>query len=274
MKFKLMIFLAVFAAALLGALIGRRGATSDAFEMESANAGKSSAVLVDLFTSEGWSSCPPADELLSKLDRSEGVAGVEVIALSEHVDYWNRLGWTDPFSSADFSARQSAYANRFGKDDVYTPQMVVDGREEFVGSNSSRAYQVIKAAARAPKADITISKKPETGGRIPLTVRIENLPGISDGDAVEVMLAITESNLRSQVLKGENSGRRLAHTAVVRNLSVLGRIDPEKGVFETEAEAAVERGWNRDNLKAVVFAQERASRRVIGAASVALSRKD
>src|SRR2546426_9999954 len=149
-------------------------------------------VLVELFTSEGCSSCPPADLLLGRLQQSQPVAGVEVISLSEHVDYWNQLGWKDPFSSAGFSERQRQYAAVLRGDGVYTPQMVVDGRAGFVGSETQTALRTIAEAAKKPKATVTLrcGGNPST-----LAVRIEDIPG-ADAD---VALAIAENGLQSNV---------------------------------------------------------------------------
>src|SRR5258707_10387394 len=114
-------------------------------------------VLVELFTSEGCSSCPPADALLQQLDLSQPVGGAQVIALSEHVDYWNQIGWTDPYSSRFFSDRQSAYSNRFGLSSAYTPQMVVDGTTQFVGNDSRLANQAIQKSLTLQKVPVRIS---------------------------------------------------------------------------------------------------------------------
>ena len=233
--------------------------------------GTRSPVLLELFTSEGCSSCPPADELLNRLDQSQPIAGAEVIALSEHVDYWNRLGWADPFSSAQFSERQNDYANVFGPDEIYTPQMIVDGRAQFVGSNSSRASSAIATAARDAKAEITVTlakRATSLADEVPIDIHVANLPSVSAGDTAELMFAITESGLRSNVSRGENSGRKLIHTAVVRKLAGLGSLS---GSFNSETTVRIEKQWNRGSLKVVVFVQERASRRVLGATSVSLA---
>jgi len=174
-------------------------------------------VVVELFTSEGCSSCPPADLLLTRLSEKQSIVGVEIIALSEHVDYWNRLGWRDPFSSAELTARQQRYAEVFGTDRVYTPQMVVDGRTEFVGSDAARADRVIADAARQPKAAVRLSL---AQGR--LQIRVAPLP--RRGVSADVLLAITENSLESNVSRGENAGRRLRHIAVVRRLIQLAHV--------------------------------------------------
>lgn len=227
-------------------------------------------VLVELFTSEGCSSCPPADELLAKLEQTQPVAGAEIIALSEHVDYWNRLGWADPYSSAEFSDRQNSYARAFDTDDIYTPQMIVDGRVQFVGSNRDRASQAIADAARAAKARIDISLRNATVDTANLAISISDLQSAWTGDSAEVLLAITESGLRSSVSRGENAGRSLNHTAVVRALSSLGSIDSQSKSFSAEPVVRIEKKWKRENLKAVVFVQERASRRVLGASQISM----
>jgi len=218
-----------------------------------------SPVIVELFTSEGCSSCPSADKLLAEIERTQPVPNAQVLVLSEHVDYWNRLGWRDPFSTHGFSQRQSAYADSFRHDGVYTPQMVVDGHAEFVGSDSSLAKKAIAQAAAQPKAAVSI-----TGGD-KLTVNVDHVPGAADAD---VLLAITESGLHSDVRSGENSGRLLNHTGVVRRLTVLGQT--HEGSFSAQANPQIAAEWARANLQAVVFVQDRKTKKIIGAASVKL----
>lgn len=198
-----------------------------------------------------------------------------MIALGEHVDYWNKLGWIDPYSSAEFSARQNRYADAFGRDSVYTPQMIVDGQEQFVGGNWNKAREAIMKAARLPKAKVELlaaSDTNETNKGLKLSIRINDIPKVTAGDKADVLLAITENNLRSEVLRGENSGRVLRHSAVVRSLSVLGNVDEGQQSFAAESTATLNVGWQCDNLRAVVFVQERGTRRILGAASLGLSK--
>jgi hypothetical protein len=229
-------------------------------------------VLVELFTSEGCSSCPPADALLIRLEKLQPVDGAEIIVLGEHVDYWNRLGWTDPFSSAEFSRRQDDYAAAFGNGSIYTPQMVVDGHTEFVGNDAARAHSAIAAAARQPKSPITLSlaANPSKPAETLLRVAAEPLTVTSSGGA-EVMLAITETGLASDVTRGENTGRRMDHTGVVRQLRNLGRIPRgAPGSFTAETPLRLKAAWRRENLRAVVFVQDRNTRRILSAASLPL----
>lgn len=220
-------------------------------------------VIVELFTSEGCSSCPPADALLSRLTKTQTVAGADVIALGEHVDYWDHGGWADPFSSRRFSARQSDYAAAFRKDTVYTPQMIVDGQAQFVGSDEDTARAAIARAARQPKAHVLVTRVGET-----LAVRVDHLPPSASGGPDEVVLAVTEGGLSLSVGGGENAGRRLGHSAVVRQFMPLGTVSG--GAFSASQTVTLSPGWRRGNLSAVVFVQERASRRIVGAAEVAL----
>src|ERR1700693_3664629 len=147
----------VVSVAVLGALLFlglevMRGGTRPA----NGNA-QQTPVLVELFTSEGCSDCPPADALLERLDRSQPVSGTELIVLSEHVDYWNDIGWKDPYSSHEYSERQSAYAARFGRRSVYTPQMVIDGHFELVGSDERRAIQAVENDTKFVKVPLSLS---------------------------------------------------------------------------------------------------------------------
>lgn len=226
-----------------------------------AHAAPRTPVIVELFTSEGCSSCPPADALLSRFEKMTPVPGTQVIALGEHVDYWNRGGWADRFSSSRYSARQSDYSRAFGLAQVYTPQMVVDGRAQFVGSDEAAARAAIARAARQPKADVSVTR---SGGSDTLTVRVGRLPDSVRNDPADVVLAITEDGLSSSIGGGENAGRTLAHAAVVRQLTVLGTTS---GSAFT-ASPPVKLGGSRRH--AVVFVQERSSRRIVGAAQTDL----
>ena len=255
-------------------------ATSPATRSASSpNESSSTPVIVELFTSEGCSSCPPADQLLSRLDKEQSIPGANIIALSQHVDYWNQLGWRDPYSSAQFSARQSSYAEAFGRDGVYTPQMVVDGHLEFVGSDTTKAREAITEAASSPKAKVQIEITPNTetreSGTVQFTVRVEDIPAITAGDTAEVLLAITESDLSSSVARGENAGRNLRHTAVVRQLATIGSISKTKdeASFTGTPVVNILNKWRRDKLRAIVFVQERASRHVLGANAIELAAK-
>lgn len=262
--------LALFAIALK-----RSGALAAQSEQTASNNGSPTPVLVELFTSEGCSSCPPADALLAKLARTQLVPGAQVIALEEHVDYWDHQGWRDPFSSANATARQTAYADSFGNEGPYTPQMVVDGTSEFVGSNERVAGRAIERAAKAPKTAIELRWPPDkvqSGDARPvLEVRVSKLSDSAANDSAEVFLAVTEDNLHSNVAGGENSGRALDHANVVRRLDRLGKADPSKDTaFAAHPVLNLNPAWKHANLRAVVFVQENKSRRVLAAAALPL----
>ena len=236
--------------------------------------GARTAVVVELFTSEGCSSCPPADANLAKLEEQQPVGSAEVIALEEHVDYWNNLGWADPFSGSEWTARQEAYAETFRNGSVYTPQMVVDGTAEFVGSREREARQTIEQAARQAKANVSISANgDETGASRKFNVQVGRLASAAAGDTPEVWLAVTETQLHSSVTRGENAGEDLHHAAVVRTLRRLGSAAPNKDVsFAGETNVSIASSWKQENLRVVVFVQEKNSRRILGAAAAQFSR--
>jgi hypothetical protein len=224
-------------------------------------------VIVELFTSEGCSSCPAADRLLSRMEQTQPVIGAQVVAIEEHVDYWNQLGWTDPFSSPQFRARQNDYAVAFHSNNIYTPQMVVNGQSEFVGSDMSRAYHEIGTAAMAATTAIDLKSTPNSTdvNLLDLSVQVTNLKTAKWRDS-NVYLAVTENGLTTFVPRGENSGRTLRHSSVVRSFGIIGRIKPQGangGQLVSTLRLPPE--WKRENLHAVVFVQERDTFRITGA---------
>jgi hypothetical protein len=222
-------------------------------------------ILVELFTSEGCSSCPPADRLLQELDRSQSVSGAQLIVLSEHVDYWNHIGWADPYSSRFFSERQSAYSERFGLGSVYTPEMVVDGTTEFMGSDSHLASQACENARWAEKIPVHISAI-SLGSPSVLQARVEagSLPDSSKARNADIYVVVALNHAESQVLSGENGGRRLTHVAVVQSLTKVGSLEKGKG-FAREVRIKLDPRTDPANLRVIVFVQESGPGPVLGA---------
>jgi hypothetical protein len=221
-------------------------------------------VLLELFTSEGCSSCPPADRLLASLDERQPVAGADLIVLSEHVDYWDRLGWKDPFSSSQYTARQQDYSARPHFDGVYTPELVVDGRYGFVGSEEHDASTAIQKAIRERKIPIAISNVVANGSRV--TARIE-LPADQNFKGAKGVLyvALADNRQESHVARGENSGRLLAHVAVVRVLQQVGAIDLDSASAK-EITIPVQPGSGAGGSRIVAFIQDPRTGYVLGVA--------
>jgi hypothetical protein len=241
-------------------------------QTDQAAAKSATPVLVELFTSEGCSSCPPADALLAQIDARQPVNGAEAIILEEHVDYWDDQGWRDPFASAAATQRQKDYAFTLHAE-VYTPQMIVDGRTEILGSDGHAAQRAIQIAVGAPKTDLELSWVGATstmGGPKILRVRAGKLSGAdaNSGKNAEVFLAITESHLHSDVRRGENAGKGLEHDGVVRKLTSLGKATGS-GDYSFDAQSAVKLSpdWKRENIRIVAFVQDTHSRRIYAATS-------
>jgi hypothetical protein len=220
-------------------------------------------VLVELFTSEGCSSCPPADVLLSRLAK-ESVPGAQVIPLGLHVDYWDELGWKDPASMHAATDRQSNYARALGIGDrIYTPQVVVDGRAEMIGTDVAAIQRAITKALKQPRASLTLAVDVD-GDALNARATVTGLPAEAAKESVDAVLAVTEDDLTNVVKRGENSGRTLHHDAVVRTLVPMGSIHADRDVTER---ATLKPEWRRDRLHAVVFLQARKSQRIWGAAT-------
>jgi hypothetical protein len=224
-------------------------------------------VLLELFTSEGCSSCPPADQLLEKIDQDQPVPGADLIVLSEHVDYWNRIGWTDPYSSNDFSRRQQAYAAQFGTDEIFTPQLVVDGKKGVVGGNWPAAAHAIQESLREPKIPVTVSAaKSVNSARV--HIDIPSLP--SDGAKGLVYLVLAANHAKSKVTGGENGGRELNHVAVVLSMRQVAKISAKEGISK-DFQVALNPKFDANDMRVVVFVESSRTQRVMGAARSSIS---
>ncbi|HUA98640.1 MAG TPA: DUF1223 domain-containing protein [Terracidiphilus sp.] len=216
-------------------------------------AGARTPVLVELFTSEGCSDCPPADALLGQLDATQFVPGAEAIVLSEHVTYWNHDGWRDPFSLDEMTFRQQEYVQRFGLNSSYTPQMVIDGAAQVVGNDTRAVAQAIAHAAETPKLQMTVSDAHWAGRTVQFSV---HAPADSNGDLFAVL---AENATHSEVKRGENAGRTLHHVAVVRVLKDFGAKAADGRPLELPAGFHTEGTAPGDPIRLVVFLTNRKS---------------
>jgi hypothetical protein len=230
------------------------------FGPSSPQAAQRKSVVVELFTSEGCSSCPPADELLARFQGNHPANGAEIIPLGFHVDYWNYQGWQDRFSAHTYTQRQETYAARFRLGSPYTPQMVVDGQSEFAGNDSRRAQQAIAEAATQPQtAEIQLSWT--QGDKL-----VVHATATGSASQADVLLAVTEDNLSSNVGAGENQGRVLHHAAVVRDLRRLGQL--RDGQFQGELAIKAGKDWKTKDLRVIAFVQSKDAGPILGATSV------
>jgi hypothetical protein len=252
--------LAVFVCqALLVAAVATGGATAAHPE------GGGPAVVLELFTSQGCSSCPPADRLLSRLGRDERLRG-RVVTLAFHVDYFNSLGWTDRFSSADWTARQDAYARALKRDGVYTPQLVVNGRAELNGSDEAGVVREVNTAwANAPSGRVTLAVAPDGERRLAVDVSAET-PEAVDAGKLDVVVVVYENGVSTPVKRGENSGRTLEEDFVVRRLARAFSFKPEAGAKQQKRVTIdLDRSWVPANLGVAAILQDPDTMRIYGA---------
>lgn len=276
MRSALLAFVAATIAIRLAGPLERHAA--DDRQLEQAKTAKSppvhaaTPVVVELFTSEGCSDCPPADQLLYSLEQTQPVDGAEIIPLEQHVDYWDSEGWRDPFSSQQFTLRQRDYVYAFNLQSAYTPQMVVDGAAQFVGSDRNRALAAILKAKLLPKANLQIESLSDSNlatPNLPLRIMLEPPANPQYRRGADILLAITEDYLASNVTRGENAGVHMKHLGVVRELRVLGRVD-SAGAFSAAPDVTLAKSWKRENLHVVAFVQDRATRQILAASTLPL----
>jgi hypothetical protein len=200
---------------------------------------------------------------LQSLDEKQPFTNVELVVLSEHVDYWNGDGWVDPYSSSSFSARQLRYAKQFGLGEVYTPQLVVDGQRETVGSNAVVIKKAVETATRSEKVSLTLSNAVLDGSRIKFHLASGDLP--KSGSSATVYIALAENKVQSKVGGGENGGRLLTHVGVVRVLAAVGTLKAGSS-FSKDVVIPMPSHMPTTGIRVAVFLQEDKSLKIVGAA--------
>lgn len=248
--------------AIAAALIA--GLTS--LQAQNTSTGAPGVVLVELFTSEGCSSCPPADALLRQLNGTRTSAGQWIVGISEHVTYWNSLGWPDPFSSPANTDRQQDYSNRFHLEGVYTPQMVINGSEQIVGSDRGALAQALEREDQQhPRFALHILSLTTAGAT--LTVDY-SASGELPAHGADLMAVVADDSDRSSVLRGENSGATLTHVSVARSLARVAKL---QGAGEKTVQVPLPPSFQASQKHhLILFAQAPGNGRVLAADSKAL----
>ncbi len=221
-------------------------------------------VVVELFTSEGCSSCPPADRVLSEIHQQAVNEQTPVYTLAYHVDYWDRLGWKDRFSSEQWTQRQYQYAKAMRSQQVYTPQMIINGQHAFVGSRKATAKKYIKselAKKTIVNMELGFSKQSDEAAElVTVSWQIHPLP-----PNAQLHLVLAEDQLKTNVRRGENSGKQLHHNGVVRNMQTINPINTQGKTTIT-----LPKEVNRGNCRIIGLLQDQESMRIMAAKQLSL----
>jgi hypothetical protein len=232
---------------------------------QAAPSADSRPILVELFTSEGCSSCPPADDFVQKLDALQPVDGAQLIVLSEHVTYWDHDGWKDANSSAALTDRQSAYVHVMGLSTPYTPQIIVDGAKEMRINDAQQVEKLFQQAVTTSKIPVRLSAVSlDQGAPGLLRTHIETDANTAKSNA-DVFVAIALDHVDSQVLRGENGGKRLTHVAVVQQITRVGKLQKGK-TFAEDVQVKLKPGTDLSGIRVVAFVQEPGPGQLLGAA--------
>ncbi|MFC3562944.1 DUF1223 domain-containing protein [Pedobacter jamesrossensis] len=214
--------------------------------------------VVELFTSEGCSSCPPADALVAKIEKENYNKSVYILAY--HVDYWDRLGWKDSFSNPKFSARQNQYANWLNLQSVYTPQIIVNGTKEFVGSEESTLRKAISTALSANTASsIQMKLTKQEGNFLTLSYAVNQATENDD-----LVIALINTNAISKILKGENKGKTLSHVQIVNQFETFSLNGKKNGSVEITSQKLK----NSQAIQIIAFLQNKKTGKISSATKI------
>jgi hypothetical protein len=230
-------------------------------------------VVVEMFTAEGCPGCPDGDAALDAVIRDASMPNVRIVALGEHVAYWDHLGWSDAYALPESKTRQSDYLTHvFKNGGLYTPQFVVDGQWQGSGTSAEGARRAIADAAKAPKAIVTVQPAwLAEAGAVRVRIAVVVPPSLTLKERADVVLALTEDRVGATATAGEHKGRTLQHSAVARVLKTVGTLGARERSWATTTMIPVQGGWKRADLQAVGLLQERESRRIVGADAARLT---